>query len=129
MAGLSDYLEDKLLNHAFRNVVYTPPATVYVGLFTAAPSDAGGGTEVATGSYARIAATFGAPSPSGTIANTGVLTFPTASASWGTVTHFGVFDALSGGNLMSWAPLTNSKLVGIGDIAVYGIGALVQNLD
>ncbi len=128
MAGFSDFLEDELLDHVFRNAAYTPPATVYVALYTAAPSDSGGGTEVSGGSYARTAATFGAAS-GGAIANSGAVTFPQASASWGTVTHFGIFDASSAGNLLAWAALTASKAVGSGDTAEFAIGDLDVTLD
>ncbi len=129
MAGLSDYLEDKLLNHTFRNTAYTQAATVYAALFTAAPSDTGGGTEVSGGSYARTAITFGAPSPSGAIANSGAVTFPTATGSWGTVTHFGIFDASSAGNLLAWGALTASKTVGSGDTAEFATGELDVSSD
>src|SRR5688572_11335183 len=109
MSAMSDYLEDALLNEVFRATAFAAPAAVYVGLFTAPPSDAGGGTEVAGGSYARQAVPFGAPSPSGTIKNSGDVTFPTASADWGTITHFAIFDAAVAGNMLVWGALTSSK--------------------
>mgnify|MGYP006330868683 FL=1 len=128
MSGASDYLENELLDHVFRNSAYTPAATVYVGLYTAAPTDAGGGTEVSTGSYARTAVTFGAAS-GGSINNSGAVTFPTASGSWGTITHFGIFDASTAGNLLAWNAVTASKTVGNGDTASFAIAALVVQLD
>jgi hypothetical protein len=128
MAGLSDFLENELLDHVFRNAAYSQPATVYVGLYTATPSDAGGGTEVSGNNYARTAVTFGAAA-SGAIANSGAVTFPQASASWGTVTHFGIFDASTNGNLLAWAALSASKAVGSGDTAEFAIGELDISLD
>jgi hypothetical protein len=126
--SFSDYLENKVLDHVMRNTSYTSPATVYAALYTAAPSDAGGGTEVSGGSYARTAVTCGAAA-SGSIANSGAVTFPTASGSWGTVTHVGIFDASSAGNLLFWGALTASKTVASGDTFSFAIGALTVALD
>lgn len=128
MAGFSDAVESALLSAVFRNTTYTSPGTVYAGLYTSAPTDAGGGTEVSGNAYARQAVTFGAPS-GGSISNSGTVTFPTASGNWGTVTHFGIFDASSGGNLLAWSSLTTSKDVASGDAAVFSSGQLVISLD
>src|SRR3990167_1382168 len=127
MAQFSDYLENALLNEVFRNTGYAPAATVYVGLYTAAPTDAGGGTEVTGGSYARVAVTFAAAS-GGSITTSGVTTFPTATADWGTVTHFGIFDAVSGGNLLAWQALTASATINNTDTARFSAGALTITL-
>lgn len=141
MAALSDYLENKLVDHIFRGQTFTPPATLYVGLFTAAPSDAGGGTEVSGGSYARVAVTSslenwaGTQSAGSTTASSGTggqtsnnaaITFPAPSgANWGTVTHFGIFDASTGGNLLIWSALSSPKSVNDGDAAPsFAAGAL-----
>ncbi len=129
MAGKSDYLEDKILNHVLRNTAYTQPATVYAGLFTAAPSDTGGGTEVSGSNYARTAITFGAPSPSGTCANSSAVTFPTPSGSWGACTHFGVFDASTAGNLLYWAALSQTETPLSGNTVSFAISALVITED
>ena len=126
MSQMSDYLENALLNEVFRNVGYAPVATVYVELYTATPNDAGGGTAVTGGSYARTAVTFGAAS-AGSINNSVDVTFPTASADWGTVTSFGVFDASSAGNLLVWGPLVSNKTVFNGDIFKFLAGQLVIN--
>ena len=129
MAGFTTYTQQKVLDHIHGNGAFTAP-TPYVGLFTAAPSDAGGGTEVSGGSYARVNANTSFGSASGTaIANDGAITFPTASASWGTVTHFGVFDASTAGNLLYWGALSVSKAVGSGDTASFAIGELDVTLD
>lgn len=123
MSEMTNYLEDALVNHVFRNTALTSPTTVYVALFTAAPGEAGGGTEVSDGSYARQAITFAAPS-NGTISNTGTITFPTATGSWGTVTDFAILDAASGGNMLMYSPLDASKTVGNGDTATFAGSAL-----
>lgn len=122
--AMSDYLEDALINHLFRTTNYTPPTTLYFALFTAAPSDAGGGTEVSGGSYAREGvaranANFDATSGTdGQTANTSAITWTTApTADWGTVTHVGVFDAASAGNLLFHGALTTSRTVSNGDAA------------
>lgn len=118
------YLADALLDHTLRNTAYTSPTTVYVGLFTAAPTIAGGGTEVTGGSYARVAATFGAAG-SRSITNTSAVSFPTATGDLGTATHFGIFDASSGGNLLHFAILTTSKTILTGEDYAFAIGELV----
>jgi hypothetical protein len=131
MSALSNYLENKLLDHVFRNTGYAMPTTVYVALYVAAPSDAGGGTEVSGGGYARAqvgpstsawtATQGGTAGPSsgtsGQIANALDVPFPSPSANWGIVSHFGLHDAVTGGNLLVWAPLTPSQTVNGGDAA------------
>jgi hypothetical protein len=126
----SDYAENKVNELLVGKTAFTLP-TAYVALYTAAPSDAGGGTEVTGGSYARksTAGTDWNASSAGSISNANAITFATASASWGTVTHFGVFDAASAGNLLFWAALTASKTVGSGDTASFAAGALVHTED
>lgn len=97
MADATTYLKNELADHVFRNAAYTSPTTVYLALFTTATDDAGGGTEVAGGSYARQSVTFGAPTD-GAVSNTGTVTFtnlPTA-----TITHWAIFDAVSAGNML-----------------------------
>lgn len=121
MGSFSDYLENELLDHAFRNSSYTPPASVYVGLYTVAPTDAGGGTEVTGGAYARVTATFTAAS-GGAISNSSNLTFTTATASWGKILAAGVFDAATSGNMLGWALLTASKTISSGDTAQFNAG-------
>lgn len=126
----TDYCENKVLDHINGKSSFTMP-TAYVALFTAAPSDAGGGTEVSGGSYARVAtsgATWSAAS-GGSAANAAAISFPTASASWGTVTHYALFDASSSGNMLRWAALTASKTIGSGDTASFAIGALQMTED
>lgn len=126
----TDYSENKVLDHLNGKASFAMP-TAYVALFTAAPSDAGGGTEVTGGSYARVAtsgATWTAAS-GGSTSNAAAVTFPTASASWGTVTHYATFDAATSGNMLRWAALTAPKTIGSGDTASFAIGALTQTED
>ena len=123
MSAMSDYLENELIKHLFRTGSMTKPSVLAVGLFTGAPSDSGGGTEVSGGSYARASlnpldANWAATSGSnGQTSNSSAITFPTPTASWGTVTHFAIFDATSAGNMLFWGVLTASKSINNGDPA------------
>lgn len=126
MSSFSDYTENAVLNHVFRATAMTSPATVRVGLFTAAPSDTGGGTEVSGNGYSRQAVTFGAPS-NGVIANTGAVNFTAAGGAWGAITHVGYFDAATAGNMLAWAPIT-SATIGDGDTLQFAVGALTITL-
>jgi len=106
---LSNYLEQRLFNHAFRNVTYTPPGTIYLALYTSSPTKADTGTEVSGGAYARRAIPFAAAAIEGgkmTIKNNIELPFNVATADWGLITHFGLRDALTGGNLMAFEALS-----------------------
>ena len=123
MTAMSNYLETALFNEVLRAQNYAAPTTVYVGLFTSDPTDAGSGTEVSGGAYARQAVTFAAPTD-GAGSNTGAVTFPQATANWGTITHFGIFDAATAGNLLLHGPLTASKTVNTGDVFTFPNGAL-----
>jgi len=127
MAEMSNFLENALINATLRNTTYTSVATVYVSLWTTDPTDAGSGTEVSGGSYARTAVTFGAPS-NGVTTNSADVTFPTATGSWGTVGWIGINDALSGGNLLYHTALDASKTIGSGDIFKISTGNLSVTL-
>jgi hypothetical protein len=127
MSEISKYLENALINVTLRNTTYTAPATVYVSLWTTDPTDAGTGTEVTGGSYARQAVTFGAPS-NGASLNTTAVEFPQATASYGTVGWIGINDAVSSGNLLYHSPLTTSKTIDTGDIFKIAIGSLSVTL-
>ena len=127
MAEFSNYLENAIINAVLRNTSYTSPTTVYVGLFTNDPTDADAGTEVTGGSYARTAVTMGAPS-NGVSTNSADVTFPTATASWGTVTHIGIHDASTSGNLLFHTPLDTSKTIDSGDIFKITTGNLSVTL-
>ena len=127
MAGSkSNFLENELLDHVLGNVAYTAPATVYIALYTVAPTDAGGGTEVTGGAYARkdVAnnATNWPAASAGAKSNGVAITFVQATANWGTVVAFGIFDAVTGGNMLYWADLTVNKAVNNGDTASFAVG-------
>jgi len=123
--AFSDYLEDKVLDHVFGGNAFTAPSTLYVALFTVAPSDTGGGTEVSGGAYARQTATFNVSGTNPTEAsNTASIEYPTATASYGTVLAVGVFDALSGGNLLAYSTLTTNKAIDTGDVFRINTGDL-----
>jgi len=125
MAGFSDYLEDKVLDHVFGGTAYTAPSTLYVALYTVAPDDTGGGTEVTGGGYARQTATFTVSGTSPTTAtNAAAIEYPTATADYGTVTSVGILDASSGGNLLAYADLDTSKVVSTGDVFRFDAGDL-----
>lgn len=130
MSAMSDYLENKIIDWLIRAQAYSPPATLYIGLLTAAPSDTGGGTELSGNNYARAGVTSnmtnwagtqsaGSTTTSsgtgGTTSNNGVINFNTPSNDWGTVTHFGIYDASTNGNLLLWGALSASKAVFNGD--------------
>jgi hypothetical protein len=127
MAEMSNYLEDALINATLRNTSYTSPTTVYVGLFTSDPTDAGSGTEVSGGSYARTAVTFGAPS-NGVSTNSAAVEFPQATGNWGTVGWIGIHDAATSGNLMYHTALDTSKTIETGDIFKIAVGSLSVTL-
>ena len=127
MSEMSNYLENALINVTLRATSYTAPTTVYVGLFTSDPTDAGSGTEVSGGSYARTAVTFAAPS-NGVTTNDADVTFPTATASWGVVGWIGINDASTAGNLLYHSPLDTSKTIDSGDIFKISTGNLSVTL-
>ena len=112
--SFTNFLETEILDHVFAGAAYTAPGTHYLGLFTAAPGEAGGGTELSGSAYARQTVDFA--TSGATTSNDAAIEFPTATGSWGTVTHVGVFDAVSSGNLMAYATLSSSKAIATGDV-------------
>lgn len=137
MAGFVDTVERALLDHFLTDPAYTPPTTMYLGLSSTTPTEAGGNfTEPSTGSYARVstvAADWGAASGTAPAvkSNTAVKTFPAATADWvagANLTHFGLFDAASAGNLLAWGPLGTAKPVLNGDTAAFPAAALTLKL-
>jgi hypothetical protein len=128
MAEMSNYLENALINATLRNTSYTSPAAVYVGLYTDDPGEGNTGTEVSGGSYARTSVTFGAPS-NGVSTNSAAVTFPTATGTWGTVTHIGILDASTSGNLLYHTPLDSSKSIASGDVFTISSGNLSVTLE
>jgi hypothetical protein len=127
MAEMSNYLENALINATLRATTFTSPATVYVGLYTSDPTDANSGTECSGGSYARKSATFGSPSNGASVTSADI-TFDQATTSWGTITHIGILDASTSGNLLYHTPLTTSKTIDTGDIFKIASGSLSVTL-
>lgn len=118
MSSFSDYAENLVLNWLFTTNSVTRPTAWYVGLFTSAPSDTGGGTEVSGNGYARKATGTITVSGTGTLAtNSAAIEFdPASGGNWGTITHIAIFDALTTGNMLGWASLTTSRTINDGDI-------------
>lgn len=130
----SDYYENKVLDYLMGAGVDIRPDPLHIALFTAAPSDAGGGTEVAGNGYARVSvannATKFPAAVAGSKSNGEIISFPQANGgNWGTITHFGIFDASTGGNLLAWGALAQSVPVNDGDTANIQVGALTITLD
>ena len=127
MAEISDYLEKKILDYVLRNTADWAPAAVYLALHPADPVDAGSGAEVSGGSYARQAIAFDAAhATTGVTQNTDIETFTSMPAA--TVTHIGIWDAASSGNLLFHTPVTSSKTVGSGDTISVAVGAITITL-
>jgi len=133
MPGKSDFLENAVLNTVLRGVAFPTLTNCFVSLHTADPTDAGTGTEVSGGSYARVSVSratgsWAAPadvSGAQSTSNSNLITFPSPTANWGTVTHVGIFDASTAGNLLYSAALTTSRTINNGDGAPsFAIGAL-----
>jgi hypothetical protein len=123
MAALSDYAEKLLLDWSMTTGAATRPTAWYVALFTAAPSDAGGGTEVSGAGYSRKTVAFAAAtSGTGTTSNTGAVSFTASGGTYGTVTHIGIFDASTAGNLLWHGAMTASKTIADGDTLEFSIG-------
>lgn len=132
MSAMTDYLENKLVDHVFRGRSFTAPASIYIALFTAAPGETGGGTEVSGTGYARIQqgpsdaawestqGTTTAVASSGTggaTQNGGAVTFGTPGANWGSISHMAIMDAVSAGNMLMYSALAQAKTVNNGDPA------------
>ena len=119
MSSFTDYTENLVLTYLLTTGSATRPTAWYVGLFTAAPSDTGGGTEVSGSAYARVVTgtiTVSGTSPTNAT-NAAAIEFAAASGgNWGTVGWAGIFDASTAGNLLAWAPLTTSRVINDGDV-------------
>ena len=125
--SFTNFLETEILDHVFAGAAYTAPTTKYVALYTAAPGETGGGTELSGSGYVRKAIAFA--TSGNTTSNNAAIEFPTATGSWGSVTHVGVFDALTSGNLMAYATLTSAKTIDSGDVFRIPTGDLDITLD
>ena len=114
MSAFSDYLENKVLLHVFGGSAYSAPGTLYLALYTSDPGDDNSGTECSGTAYARQTIAFTVVND--TASNNAAVEFPTAGSSWGTITHVGILDALTSGNLLAHDALTASKTVASGDV-------------
>jgi hypothetical protein len=123
MSGLSTYAENKLIDHALGTTTFTKPTAVYLALFTTDPQADGSGTEVSTGGYARQAVTFGASS-GGAATNSSSEVFTATGADFGRVTHIGIFDAVSSGNLLFKGALATPRTVVDGESITFAVGAI-----
>jgi hypothetical protein len=127
--SFSNYLENALLAHAFSGTTYTPAGTLYLSAHTANPDEDASGAEVSTSgtAYARQTVTF---STTGNVSSTSAdVEFATATANYGTVTHVGVWDASTGGNMLAYATLTSSKVIQTGDAFRVSSGDFTISLD
>lgn len=143
--AFTDYWENQTVDHMLRGQAFTPPTTLYVGLDTGSCTEAGGGTEVTGGSYARVAvaaslaawagtqsagSTSASSGTSGTTSNNAAVTFPTPTANWGQVLSFRIWDAASAGNALLCQTLTLPKTINNGDAAPsFAAGALTIQVD
>ncbi len=122
MSQMSDYLETALNNHVLGNVPWSKPGTVYIALCTSAPSDSSMGSEVSGSGYSRLLVTNNGTNWGSAHATTGLktnavqFTFPTATGNWGTITHWAILDAASGGNnMLYWGTFSSPKTILSGD--------------
>ena len=130
MAGLSNYAEDLVLDWLFTANSATRPTSWYVGLYTVAPGEGGGGTEVSGNAYVRQSATFTVSGTAPTTAENSVaIEFPTATGNGGTIVAAGIFDASTSGNLIAFADLTASKTIQSGDVLRFNASTLTITLD
>lgn len=130
MGSFSNYLENKILDHIFKTAAYTVPTNIYVALSTADPTDAGSGIAEPVGNaYARVQCNAWDAAALGATANTNQVTFPQATGSWGTITHFALFDAITGGNMLAHGALTTSKAITTGDTPRFNAGDIDVTLD
>ena len=122
MSAFSNYLENKVLLHVFGGSAYSAPATLYLGLYTSDPGDGNTGTECSGTAYARQTIAFTVVTD--TASNSAAVEFPVAGSSWGTITHVGILDQLTSGNLLAHGALTASKAIASGDVFRVEIGDL-----
>jgi len=123
MSAMSDYLENEILDHVLSTGAYTMPSTIYVGLSTGSFGDDDSGTELSGSGYTRQSITFAAAS-SASAASSATVTFPTATGSWGSVSHYGIYDASTSGNLLIHGAFSAAKTIGSGDVLRINSGDL-----
>jgi hypothetical protein len=123
MAAISTYLANKLLDATLKNTSYSSPAKVYLALYTSNPGADNSGSEVSGSNYSRTEIAFGSASNGATTNSANTVT-AIASGSWGAVTHFGIFDAATSGNLLFFGALTTSRTIGSGGAGYVALGEL-----
>lgn len=133
MGSFSDFLENELLDHVLGNSAYVAPSTVYIALSTADPTDTGAGMAEPSGfAYARQAVTNNLTNwpaaVAGAKSNFNSITFPEATGNWGTITHFAIFDAVSGGNMLMHGALTVAKAITSGDVLQFPATSIAVSL-
>ena len=128
MSAMTDYLELKVLDHVLGTTAYTMPTNTWLSLHTTTPTDSAAGTEVSTGAYARQNIDFGAAS-AGVAANSNALTFTATGASWGSVTSWGIWDAVTAGNRLIWGSFTTARTINDGESLTVAIGAITVTAD
>ena len=124
----SNYLEDKLLDHTLGGTAFTQPSGLYLALSTGSFADDNSGTELSGSNYSRKAMTFAAAS-SGSAATNAAVEFDAATGSWGTVSHWGIYDASTSGNLLFHGSFTASKTIATNDILKGASGSITISLD
>lgn len=137
MSQMTNYLENKLIDHIFRGQSFAAPSTLHVSLHTDNPGETGASELTSTGAYARAAITStlanwaatqgGSTASSGTsgqTSNSVAINFPTPTANWGVVTHFAIWDSATGGNPLLYGSLTITKTINQGDIVSFSPAAL-----
>ncbi len=134
MGSKTNNLENKILDYILANAADFAPSTIYLALFTTDPSETGiAGAEVSTGAYVRVAITMGTLAAGGSKSNTVQVTFPVATANWGTITHFAIVDLASGGlaevNTYYQGALAASKIIDEDDQFVLPIGNITVTED
>ena len=125
--AFTDYLENKLVAHTFSNTAFTSPSSVFVALYTVAPTDSTTGTEVSGGGYARQSASFTTTGNAAT--NASAIEYPTATGNYGTVVAVAILDASTSGNMLAYATLSASKTISTGDVFRIPAGDLDITLD
>lgn len=129
MTALTNDAENRILNHICRGTTFTPTLPLRLALYTTVPTETGGGTEVSGGSYARQNITFGSASTNGSISNTSAITFPVATANWGTVRGAAILDSAASPIMIWYGSASSAKVVETNDQYVVPVGALVISAD
>ena len=125
MSAMSDYLEDKLLDHILAVTPFSAPSNVYLGLSIASMGENAGGTELSGNGYARVGPVAFDAASGGTTDNTAVLDFPACTGSnWGAVAYWSIWDASTGGNMLLHGAFTSAKTIEVNDVLRVAAGDL-----